>query len=215
MHLLLIQLLHQRLHHFIPMLTKVLIQRIGRTFGQHHNLNASVARAFADFSRPAASGPPSRSPASLYLPAFRPLPAPDEPKAPRSPERFSCCRYCFVGHRIGMPGNNNFVIERVEHWRELHQQSFKERHNLCAAAFKHIAVLVIFNQHAQSPGTISISRFASICASRAMVLILVASSPSSVADFFFSSAVFSLTSRAFSPSLPAPPRWQVLADETG
>ncbi|MGT9274106.1 ferritin-like domain-containing protein, partial [Escherichia coli] len=32
---------------------------------------------------------------------------------------------------------------------------------------------------------ISISRFASICASRAMVLILVASSPSSVADFFF------------------------------
>jgi hypothetical protein len=46
-------------------------------------------------------------------------------------------------------------------------------------------------------GTISISRFASICASRAMVLILVASSPSSVADFFFSSAVFSLTSRAF------------------
>lgn len=44
-HLLLIQLLHQRLHHFIPMLTKVLIQRIGRTFGQHHNLNAPVARA--------------------------------------------------------------------------------------------------------------------------------------------------------------------------
>ena len=54
----------------------------------------------------------------------------------------------FVGHRIGMPGNNNFVIERVEHWRELHQQSFKERHNLRAAAFKHIAVLVVFNQHA-------------------------------------------------------------------
>ncbi len=34
-HLLLIQLLHQRLHHFIPMLTKVLIQRIGRTFAAY------------------------------------------------------------------------------------------------------------------------------------------------------------------------------------
>lgn len=113
-HLLLIQLLHQRLHHFIPMLTKVLIQRIGRTFGQHHNLNAPLP-ALCGFWHPATSGPPLRLPASLYLPAFRPLPAPDEPKARDRPKGSSCCRYCFVGHRIGMPGNNNFVIERVEH----------------------------------------------------------------------------------------------------
>lgn len=153
--------------------------------------------ALCGFWNPAASGPPLRLPASLYLPAFRPLPAPDEPKARGHPKGSSCCRYCFVGHRIGMPGNNNFIIERVEHWRELHQQRLK---NGIIFALPRSNILRFWSSliSTRNPwGTISISRFASICASRAMVLILVASSPSSVADFFFSSAVFSFTSRAF------------------
>ena len=192
--MLLIQLLHQRLHHFIPMLTKVLIQRIGRTFGQHHNLNAPVARALRIFR---VQQHLVRHCAHLHHFIFRHsglFQPPTSRKRAIARKVPVVVDIVFVGHRIGMPGNNNFVIERVENWRELHQQPFKERHNLRAAAFEHIASLI----STRNPcGTISISRFASICASRAMVLILVASSPSSVADFFFSSTVFSLTSRAF------------------
>lgn len=170
--------------------------------------------ALCGFWHPAASGPPLHLPASLYLPAFRPLPAPDELKARDRPKGSSCCRYCFVGHRIGMPGDDDLIVERIKTGANSTSKVLKNG-IICALPRSNILRFWSSLISTRSPrGTISISRFASICASRAMVLILVASSPSSVADFFFSSAVFSLTSCAFSPSLPAPPRWQVLADET-
>ena len=134
------------------MLTKVLIQRIGRTFGQHHNLNAPVARALRIFG---IQQHLVRHCAYLHHFIFRHsglFQHPTSRKRAVTRKVPVVVDIVFVGHRIGMPGNNNFIIERVEHWRELHQQRFKERHNLRAAAFKHIAVLVIFNQHAQSLG---------------------------------------------------------------
>ena len=51
-----------------------------------------------------------------------------------------------------MSGNDELVVQRVKHGGQLNQQRFKERHNFGATAFKHIPVLVIFNQHAQSLG---------------------------------------------------------------
>lgn len=97
------------------MLTKILIQRIGRAFGEHHNLNAPIARALWIFG---IQQHLVRHCAHLHHFIFR---HPGIFQHPTGRERAVTRKVpvvvdiAFIGHRISMPGNNNFVIERVEY----------------------------------------------------------------------------------------------------
>ncbi len=178
-----------------PMLTKVLIQRIGRTLV---STIISIRRLprFADFWHPAASGPPLRLPASLYLPAFRPLPAPDELKARDRPKGSSCCRYVFVGHRSVCPV---IIILLSSESNTGASSTSKVLKNGIICALPRSNILRFWSSliSTRNPGNnlhLQIRFHMRITGNGVDTGCQLAKLGG---DFFFSSAVFSLTSRAF------------------